>query len=189
MKKFLLIGLLVASMQVIAQDSSYNYVKGTGSFKLIAGDTLRFETYVKKASIKQRKVLTRSTRYLFELKKNKQGKVQEIKDDQGNLLGTVLFAGNHKFDLILVSGDRYSWKKIDGRSWSYQKEGKVVLTGSYQKEGNTKKLAHSLHAEDVPELLILSSYERGSEIIISKASTGPMVLGAVAVALVSQAVK
>lgn len=95
MEKFLLIGLLATCMQVHGQES-YKYVKGTGSFKLIAGNTLRFETYVKKATIKQRKVITRSTRYLFELKKTKQGKVQEILDDQGNLMGTVLFAGNHK---------------------------------------------------------------------------------------------
>jgi len=188
MKKILITILLFTAINSYAHGQAYKFVKSTEFFKLAGADTIKFENYAKKENgVKQRIVSTSKTKYLFVLKKNKIGRVQEITDSNGKVIATVLITGKGKYDVVASSGERYIWKKIDGRNWAYEYNGDVVLKGAYQKEGSTKKLVNTGMSEQVPEFLLLSSFERGGDTIITKSNKGPVILVAVLAAVVAQA--
>lgn len=134
----------------------------------------------------QRWINTRDNRYTFTLKSGPQGKYQEVRDKDGILVGTIYLSGNFKYDVLVPTGERFDWKKVSKTSWSYQLDGKTILTGKYIKEGKARKLVHQA-TEPIPEILSLSSYERGSELVIGKSSTGTMILVAILVTIVARA--
>lgn len=184
MRAVILIVLCMFVFPCAAQEVSRVYVKGPDLFRLIATDTIRFDEYHKSQGTKQRWITTPDNRYTLTLKHGPQGKYQEVRDQDETLVGTIYLSGNFKYDVLVPSGERYDWKKINKYSWSYQLDGKTILTGKYAKEGKARKLIH-LSSEPVPEILSLSSYERGSEIIIGKTSNGTMILVALLVAVVA----
>lgn len=186
MKRLSLVFALLLSISSSAQDTARKYVKGPDLFRLIAEDSIRFDDYFRSNGAKQRWISTKGDRYTIIIKHGPDGKYQEFRDQVGTLVGTVFLNGKNKYDVVTPSGDRYEWKKISGKSWSYQLNGKTVLTGTYQNEGKVRILTHAAIGEPIPEILSLSSYERGSEIIISKSSTGTMILVAILVTIVTR---
>lgn len=186
MKRQLVAALFLFGIPCWAQEISRVYVKGPDLFRLIGPDTIRFDDYHKPKGTKQRWITSRDNRYTFTLKSGPQGKYQEVRDKDGTLVGTIYLSGNFKYDVLVPTGERFDWKKISKSSWSYQLDGKTILTGKYIKEGKARKLVHQT-TEPIPEILSLSSYERGSELVIGKSFTGTMILVAILVTIVARA--
>lgn len=172
--------VLLASLSSHAQETKRVSVrKSKRIFQLVGDDTLEYKGYIKSKGVTQRYISTPKNKYIITKKRGPQGSYQEIRDENGTLVGTVYLSGKFKFDVFIPSGEHYDWKKTDKATWYYQFQGKTILTGKYRKAGKERGLFQAVNAAPVNEILILSSYERGLDVIEGKGHTPIYILVAI----------
>lgn len=186
----LLTSLLASGITLYSQTSAqvFSYSR-SGSIITLTKDNqiITFGDYTKDNGKKTREVKRGESIYHFVIAKGADGKkMQELSRADGTLLARVALSN---LDITKPDGSKLTYKKKDGKHWAYLKDNHEVITGEYKKANGKKELiviGNDLTAEDI-ELLQLICLERGTDSIVNKGKTGPIIIVAVVLAILRSA--
>jgi hypothetical protein len=162
----------------LAQERTFLFSKDNNSIKL-TGDasTILLTNYVKtKEGLLERAVTMDDQVYSVSIKKTKAGKVQEIKNAQGERQATVFLGSINHYNVILPDGSELRWKELPHGKWAYTKNDKEVIRGGYVKTSANKKLIiEDLDPTSITPALQFVCMERGTDKLSAKSNVGSMI--------------
>ena len=123
-----------------AKERVYTYTRDHEGFHLTADDIeIIFSRYKRNEDQILEKVISfDSSKYVFQVKKVKKGRVVEIFGQGAKKMATMLLSTIDAHDIILASGAQLKWSGITNKKWSDSLEGKKVIECSVQKNPSAK---------------------------------------------------
>ena len=157
---------------------SYIYKSATSESitTLVGSDSVKLYNRTKvKPGMYETPVHIGNDKYVFAY--DKSDKSYFFKDEAGEQVAQI---GSSKkfYDITLTDGTIYDWKKVNGKKWTYSKDGKEILSGSLEKVNGKRGIVYSIAdpaAEGLTYLLI-ASHLYGVD-TIKRRSTRPFVYG------------
>lgn len=147
--------------------------------------TITFRDYKKEAGSRVRVIKNGEAVYRFTITRAADGKrIQEIRATDEKILARVEMSG---LNVLLPDGTVLRWKKKDGKHWAYLKDKQEVIQGEYRKVNGKKQLVITENADPNNEIIQLICLERGTDIVIKKGRTLPIIIGFTLIAIIKSA--
>lgn len=176
--------LMCFSIIVWAQEQTFVYEDTRGMTRLTnESDTITlFDYYSIKKGPRERRAQIGGNIFVLSVSRQKD-RIQTISNEDGAKYATVSLGTKDRYDIRLEDGTVLECS-VTGRTWVYTVNGKEVITGSLKREHGQKKIVLSgEHLNTLSPVVILSVLERDADKYASSASTGPMIISAVILAL------
>lgn len=176
--------LMCFSIIVWAQEQTFVYEDTRGMTRLTnESDTITlFDYYSIKKGPRERRAQIGGNIFVLSVSRQKD-RIQTISNEDGAKYATVSLGTKDRYDIRLEDGTVLECS-VTGRTWVYTVNGKEVITGSLKREHGQKKIVLSgEHLNTLSPVVILSCLERAADKYASSASTGPMIISAVILAL------